>query len=295
MGRTRSGCLWVLSMLVGLVACGGCSSRKTDDGHEASCESVCHFHAECEKTCFLDEEPDCSEQENYDLIYSQCMAGCTHGATRLDGACTDAAGALAECLDGRSCADGLGDGCRIEEMRYRELCLDQPGQYVCRSFCVELQVGCLPYSLFGFRGDGCEEACKTSAADLGCLEAHYALDQCTEGMMYACGAWTGDCTTQAASMAELCDAWQPNSADPEEQSFCSAIAPHQCDCGLWSGEDCLSTATYGCLFLLGHGSPCREAMQSFDSCMTSIDACDRDKLRDTCLPEWEAWEQSCYP
>ncbi|MBM4355681.1 MAG: hypothetical protein FJ109_18140, partial [Deltaproteobacteria bacterium] len=56
----------------GLVACGAASGTADGGNHEASCDSICRFHAECEKTCFPDEEPECDEQENYDSIYGQC-------------------------------------------------------------------------------------------------------------------------------------------------------------------------------------------------------------------------------
>jgi hypothetical protein len=281
--------------MLGLVACSGTSGPANEGSHEASCDSICRFHAECEKMCFPDEDPECDEQENYDAIYGNCNPECLQSESLLDGACADAAVTLAGCFEGRSCEAGLGEACRIEDMRYHELCLEQPGEYVCRNFCVELQMGCIPYELFGFRGDGCEEACKASAADLACLEAHYAFDQCTPGMMFACGAWTEDCATEAASAVDLCEGWQPVTPDPEELSFCGAVAPHQCDCGLWSGEDCVPMATNRCMFLLGRGTACRDATEAFDACMTTIESCNRDKLRDECLPEWDAWTEACKP
>ncbi len=281
-------------MVTGLASCSSQSEGSGGPEHEASCKSICQFHAECEKTCFLDEEPDCDEQKNYDFIFGQCQPACSAGEPLLGGACAGAAAMLATCFEGKSCSAGLGDACRIDDMRYRELCLEKPGEHVCRNFSVELEIGCLPYGLFGFRGTGCEEACKASAADLECLEAHYALDECTEGMLFSCGAWSGECADEAGAVAEACEAWQPVEPEPEEQSFCAGIAEHQCDCGLFSGEECVTLAAGRCLFALGHGSDCRKSMESFDACMTGIESCDRDKLRDECLPQWDAWNEACH-
>lgn len=302
----RPGVLVLLGSLVVLGAVvAGCeeAGKSLDDedlsaevglsSHEDTCGKLCEYKATCLKTCDYVEEPDCNEEENYQTQLQLCLEACVPGESRLEGACTSAAELLSNCLEGRSCGDGLGEACRIEEIRYLELCVAQPGTYVCYDFCTELEAGCTPYTLFGFRGPGCQEACEGSAGQLDCLEAHYELDRCTQGVAWSCGAWSGDCAPQAQQVVQLCEVWESLEADVQETEFCQTLAPVQCSCGLWEAPDCEIHAVNRCLFSLGFGVDCETSLEAFHDCMQAIESCSRDLLRDTCLPQWEATARDC--
>ncbi|MCA9580931.1 MAG: hypothetical protein KC416_03995 [Myxococcales bacterium] len=267
-----------------------------DDGESASadCSAVCEYVAECSKACDPSEEPSCDEEKNYQEALGRCTSECEAGLGERGATCEASYVDYKTCLEGRTCEDdGLG-ACPHESRQYHELCVGQPGDLVCAPFCSELEVGCTPYAVFDIRGAGCEATCGDAAKDLSCLEALYLLDECEEPSGYSCEPISDDCLAEAQGAAEACD-WKSVTADMDEVTFCEKASEAQCDCGLWPAGDCQALATQRCLYSLGFGADCKAATEAFDECIGDIMACDRDALRDSCKPEWDAYAMACSP
>ena len=263
--------------------------------HEEVCHALCTVDADCSKACDYNEEPDCSEQTNFEMFYNQCMDSCEGGEANEHGACPDAARRYAECQGGKLCEMSNGDQCQADRRRYTELCAQEPGWMVCTSFCAGLEMGCLPYERVGFRGKGCREACMAAAADLECLDAHYRLDVCMGTKVYACGPVGDTCEQELELLYSKCDEWESEEGVAGERKTCAEYAALGCGCDLYTGLNCLELSTERCLYQLGLGTECAGAGEAFYDCMSEIDDCSRDLLRDTCLPVWEVWEDACRP
>ncbi len=263
--------------------------------HPGVCKSLCAVEAECGKSCDYNEEPGCDEQKNYDFIYADCLGKCIAGEPKVNGACPEAALQYALSQQGKSCEAVFGDACAYEQRRYNELCVTEPGDWVCFHFCSALEVGCLPYELVGFRGGDCDKACMEQAKDLQCLEAHYQLDECMGTHGYACGPFPATCTAQVQDLDQKCAGWAATTADAAERSACATYAPLQCQCGLFTGDSCVELATERCLYQFGNGLACQQTTQAFYECMEGIQECNRDLLRETCLDDWDAYYEACQP
>lgn len=196
--------------------------------------------------------------------------------------CPDAIDHYIACLNDQDC-----DACDVEQRRYYELCIGEPGDLVCGPFCAELEVGCTPYTSFGFRGAGCEAMCKDASAEISCLEALYAFDACTPKSGYACTSVDTSCDQNVGRVSTSCG-WAPTTPEPSEVTFCETAASEQCRCGLYDGETCETMASQRCLFHVALPL-CGDAIETFRVCMENFAVCNRDALRGNCLTEWDAY------
>jgi hypothetical protein len=282
--------LGIFAVSLATSACG------SDNQGQGACQRICQFQAECYSVCDYPGEPDCDPEALYLEEYSRCLEACDGALTTRGAECQAAAGTQAKCLEQSSCGDTQTGDCASAEMRYHELCFNQPGDWVCVRFCEELEAGCLPWERFGFRGADCEATCKTGALAPECREAHYAFDACTEGLGYACRLLDESCAASAAALDEACPTWASAPEVPAENAACTPVGERQCTCGLYlAEEDCPALAANRCRFEYGKGLACVEAIQALDLCMAGIPECDRELLREGCLPQWDGWYEACSP
>lgn len=282
-----------LVFLALLVACVG------GDPEPRGCELVCKVEADCSKACDPEEDgPDCSEQEKYDEAYAACRITCDAGLAERDATCAAAIDGYDACVDGPACGDGV--GCEVEGSVYYERCVGQPGDLSCFSVCTGLEVGCLPYEDFGLRGgDDCQVQCASSAVDTTCMDVLFTFDSCLSdegGAGYACSV-DAACIDEAAAVEDTCDAFEEVPEDSAEHTFCAAVAPNQCACGLWTeppAPGCEEQAENRCVFDLGWGAACRDAIEAFDGCLQGLDECTRDVMSAECITEWTAWNDACH-
>lgn len=257
-----------------------------------NCERICDWETDCYGVCDYIEEPACDQEQRTADYMRNCLEGC-HGGT-VDGSMCPGAEPWADCLDATVCGATPTSDCEIAEMRYHEVCLGTPGDWVCGYFCTELEDGCTAWEEFGYRGTDCVEKCTTAAQSAECREAIYDFDACTPGQRLACQLDDMSCGPQAEALITACDGWEPAVPNPTEDEACLTIATHQCDCGLRQPEvDCVQISANRCRFHLGLGQTCIDAVNDFDFCMAALQECDRDKLREDCLPEWDAWYAAC--
>jgi hypothetical protein len=177
----RSSCVtfWLSTplLVLGLGLGAGCGS---DDKGKTTCQSICQLQADCYAVCDYPEEPECDPQALYVEEYARCLEACDTAVVTRGAECVAAAEAQLPCMQQSQCGQVQQGTCATAEMRYYELCHQEPGAWVCGYFCDELEGGCLPWELFGYRGTDCEATCKTAVLDADCREAHYAFDACTE-------------------------------------------------------------------------------------------------------------------
>lgn len=268
-------------------------ARQPQSPHEQNCGVICEAHAQCGKSCDYNEEPDCDEEKNYQTTLAECIPACEQGASNAHGGCPSAADLYRQCMAGQECNAYFEKTCTTEKRRFHELCLSEPGWLVCFHFCTALEVGCMNYESVGFRGKGCEEACKQSANDLDCLETHYALDTCMGTQGYACGPFPELCQPQLDALVATCEKWAPAQVDQEQLMACQTYAVAQCRCGLFSGEACEALATQRCLFAFGRGQACIDATKAFHECMDPIPDCNRDVMREQCEAIWNTYYSEC--
>jgi hypothetical protein len=276
-----------------LVCCTG--GEGEGEGEPEDCDVVCEYVATIEGECDFVEEPDCDPDERLRSAREQCDGECAGGLSRE--ACPNAVATYADCVD----ADAHDGECAIAVARYEELCLQTPGAITCSMFCVPIEIGCLSYEAFGYRGDACEAECQQAAEDETCREAQYDLVLCeaeSSGAGYACGRLTPTCLAVAADVDDACATWTATTADPLEAAQCEGFAEAACGCGLFGtsgGVDpnCLPIARDRCLFDLGRDAGCAAASDTFVTCMNGIVTCTRDALRDACLDEWDTWSSTC--
>lgn len=283
---------WLLLLALAPLA-PGCDLEA--DAPASPCPTLCRATAECDRFCDPVEEPGCDPDRKYREALARCMNTCQPAFETRSETCPVVAGRYAECVDGRSCGD-QSSACGLEQLRYHEVCLDEPGSLVCPQFCAEIATGCLPFEWFGMRSPACEATCGMGALDPSCREAHYALATCGEAHGYACEPIDGRCTALAQAVEAECEPWISVEPEPAEVAFCADVAPSFCRCGIWEpGDTCALRAERRCLFELGRGAACRERTEAFAGCLEALDPCDRDAARAHCLPLWEAWTATCAP
>lgn len=276
-----------LMLSLGFSACDGAS-----DPSESPCEPLCEDLAECRKVCDPEEGPTCDEGRKYAESLSRCRSECAPGVRDREG-CEDAAEAFARCAGAAVC-DTIDSVCTTSSTRYEEWCFQAPGALTCPLFCAELSTGCLPYARFGFRGEGCEATCRAGVETPACAEAHYTLAARLPARGFACTPPGDVVDAEIERVVAACAPWETVTPDPEEVAFCEAAAADQCRCGLFATEDeCPRQATARCLFALGFGPACRTATEAFSACMSTVDACNRDTLRDRCGTPWTRWTAAC--
>lgn len=257
-----------------------------------NCERICDWETACYGVCDFVEDPECDPEETAQDYREACLDAC-HGGT-VDGRDCGGAEQWVDCLDRMACGEQPTTACEVAEMRYHEVCLGIPGDRVCDYFCTEIENGCTAWEEFGYRGHDCVATCAGAAQDPDCREAHYAYDACSPGTRFACQLENDSCDAEVAGLIDACDAWSPGTPIPAENVACDVIAAHQCACGLRQpDEDCVAVSANRCRFHLGLGPACVDALNAFDLCMIAIQDCDRDKLRELCLPEWDAWYAEC--
>jgi hypothetical protein len=284
-------CVFAISG-VGL-SCGASGGASNFD-----CEFLCEDLANCASDCDPEESPDCSREENIRREREACLRFCDAGSVEYGDACQDAVEQYGRCVDGTSCNRQENVECEVEQRRFLEICNGARGGSVCGEFCTELEIGCIPYTDVGFRGNGCDDECFANAANLDCLEAHYAVSECIAdagGRRYSCDPYGDLCIDEFDDLRLFCESWEIVTPDPDEIALCEEAAALECECDYTLREvNCEIAARERCLYALGLGSVCENAIIDFNACMASIDECNRDILRDTCLPEWQARTGLCF-
>ncbi|MEZ4254981.1 MAG: hypothetical protein R3A78_04580 [Polyangiales bacterium] len=258
--------------------------------HFATCDRLCAHNAECDNDCNFDEDPNCDEEELYDQLYQACDGDCREGLSLRPEPCVAATSDFAGCAVGDAC----GDVCSHEERSYLEQCVFHPGFLVCENVCAELEIGCIPYETIGLRGASCKVNCEAPAQDIDCLNALYELDECSPDLAYGCEPISDACLLKVANVVEKCDSLETATLDTDEVSACQSFATQQCACNFWFEiDDCELRSERRCLFALGRGSVCADAIDAFQTCMESVETCSRETLRDECEAEWNAYSAAC--
>lgn len=298
-----------LLALLPLVACGSSHKPAKDSGtdggdaggdaggdggeprtHAQNCDKACTQIANCRNTCDLDEDPDCTEEELFQQIYTACSGECLGGVDLRPEACAAGAADYAECLKEDDCTER----CFHFERIYLEQCVFQPGFLACQNLCDELRAGCIPYEHIGLRGPDCKTACMAASEDMACLSSIYTYDECSADVAYGCVPTTEACLPKLDAIATTCDGIDPVSVDGEESDFCDALAEEQCRCGIFFDVDqCELRARRRCLFGMGHDENCPAAGLAFHTCIKAIDDCDRPTVMDLCATEWDAYSAAC--
>lgn len=266
---------------------------------QPACDVICKVEADCSKVCDpVEDPPDCSEAEKYREAYDSCRAVCDGGLTDRGAPCDAAVDAYSACIDGPVCGDQ--SGCDIEGGVYHERCVGQPGDISCFSVCSGLEIGCVPYESLGVRGgDDCETVCAESAEDSVCMNSLFVFDECLDdhsGSGYSCTPEESACDDEIADVEGTCDAFEEVTGTPADRAFCAPVADTQCACAFWSDPaepTCEEQAENECVYELGWGLACRDAIEAFAACMESLDVCTRETVRELCIDEWLAWNDAC--
>jgi hypothetical protein len=276
--------LWLGAILAMLVAC-------EDD----ECERLCDDRAECGgNTCDPDPsvDSDCDPEAERNWARRDCLFDC-HGGEDRGQACAKATSEVSACFVEHSCGRQE-EACESEDTRYYDLCVaERPGQTSCRFVCDDLERGCFPSELFGFRGHDCEEGCLDAARDGACIEAVMEFAMCLieqKDRVGGCPTLNSACLAKAENFAEACDGFAPVPVDPNEEAFCTEAISWLCGCGLFSGGVACSEMTTNQCFIKSWGSePCRAPLGDLMTCMATLPVCSMQTVGDVCGAESAAF------
>ena len=273
-------------MITRFIACGvavvvsaGCSN---------DCETLCEDVTDCRSYCDPGVE-DCSdkgaEEAAREADYEDCVSECEDAAEDKGERCEEAISILGDCQVRHTCGGGYSH-CGGETTRYYDECfVEQAATTTCGFLCDQLEYGCLPHEVFGYRGPDCREVCIAAAKKESCAEALYAFDDCQSNAadpVVPCLQVDTQCLSKAETFVERCEGFARTTPDPDEEAFCAAAAVTICLCEekYYPDPACEPRTTDQCLFQLWRGDACRAGWEDYVLCLESLDVCTAS--RETC-------------
>lgn len=276
---------------VAAVATAGCSN---------DCEELCRDVTDCRSYCDPGvetcDDPE-EEMKAREADFDHCVSECEGSADEKGERCEEAISIYRDCVVRHSC--GGNNYCYGEETRYSDSCFaDTAGSSSCSHVCDQLEFGCYPYELFGYRGPDCEDVCTEAAKKGSCSEALFELQECDLEAPESgtpCMQADSSCRAKAETFVDRCAGFAPTTPDPDEEAFCAAAAITICLCNEISpaGPVCEPKMTDQCLFQLWNGEPCRAAWGEYVACLQSLEVCNGSTVYEECQMQAVARAEAC--